>query len=190
MLGHKSQVGKDTLASFMTDYTRIAFADTIKNLANMVFGISFEDMFNQEKKNTVLPKFGRTPREILIKIGKDMRDIHPDVWCDFAFRQSIDPAKSGKYVVTDFRFKNEYNQALKFAHQHKDIADIEIIPIKIVRKNHNVEFSGKNDISEIDLDDFNMWQSVIFNDGEPKCMYDKFIKTKNACLSKEACFWF
>lgn len=173
MLGHKSQVGKDTLAEQLDGFTRVAFADRIKTLAQEMFFLTHEQVHGSEKN--IATANGMTPRQMLVKIGNDMRAIDKDVWCNYVFKTEIPRLEKlgvRNFVITDFRFKNEYHRAFDWKISR---GNVNLITVKIERPDHNIDFAGKNDISEIDLDDFYMWDYVIQNDGNKQDLKTKFL---------------
>lgn len=123
-----------------------------------------------------------TPRKILQLFGSQQRSIYPDIWVDKVFDlinkdshhvfeylyDRSDKNIKMYYVITDFRFINEYDFSIKWKNK-KYIESFccvnnirkHIIPIKITR---NVDIGlGSMDESEHNLDSFNSWYSVIEN---------------------------
>jgi hypothetical protein len=131
--------------------------------------------FGGEQRNETYPnpdyKPFLTPRRILQIFGQNQRAIFPDIWASYVF-DNIDKyqleTQTGNnqtfyYVITDFRFKNEYEVAKRW--QTKKIEGVykDLIVMKMDRD--TVAKSGSLDISEHDLDDFNHWEGVINNNG-------------------------
>lgn len=122
-----------------------------------------------------------TPRRILQIFGQDQRKIFPDIWAQYVFNQidtmrslSSNPCQVFKYVITDFRFKNEFEVAKKWSQLQIDgpvKVDKYIFPIKIERD--IIAKSGSNDISEHDLDDFSDWYATIDNNGTLNDLQDR-----------------
>ena len=135
LLGHKSLAGKDTVAGFMKPYgyVRKAFADKLKSVVSDLYNFNHDQMYGIGKdiedlryentiddpiSNSYKPCF--TPRRILQRFGQDQRRIDPDIWARYIFN-AIDIEVSNTthdlfkehylYVITDFRFKNEYDVA-------------------------------------------------------------------------------
>jgi hypothetical protein len=109
--------GKDAVASFMTmlhGYTRVAFADRLKEAASLVYGLSHEQVHGSlAAKEEVDPRWGLSPRFILQQLGTEVgRSIHPDTWIrslldvDIPARESAGASPTG-WVVADVRFPNE-----------------------------------------------------------------------------------
>lgn len=120
--------GKDTVGAYLVEnygFTRLSFADKLKESAAALFGIKKEkwdewknfDSYTVEIKG---PSFGSsrdirtwsklTAREFLQRYGTEShRDVFGyDFWVD-ALLTSFEPAKlnNGRFVITDARFDNE-----------------------------------------------------------------------------------
>ena len=70
--------GKDTVADMLVntnEYTKIAFADFIKNAAKELFDWN-DSSFNPENKEKVDPYWNVTPRKILQELGTEFLRIH------------------------------------------------------------------------------------------------------------------
>jgi len=99
---------------------------------------------------------------LLVDLGtKHMRAIWPDVWVDRILRR-IDPDKN--YVVTDVRFRNEFELIKEFGGYM----------VRIERPNRPLT-SVEDNISETDLDDAD-FDFVIVNDGTIKELHDKALE--------------
>lgn len=114
-------VGKTTLARSLTrhGFTRIPFADTLRDAAKVMFALS-DEQFEYPAKNEVLPEWGLTPRQILQRLGTEVgRSIHPEVWIRAWERRVAEAtlrhdsaaywggSMPGHVVVDDMRFDNE-----------------------------------------------------------------------------------
>jgi len=111
--------GKDCVADFIPYPKRIVkLADPVKQIARMVYGLTEAQVDGSEQdKETVIPEWGVSPRQIMQKIGTEMgRGIHPDTWIRF-LRKQIDDFVSVRciypgdppitFVISDVRFPNE-----------------------------------------------------------------------------------
>ena len=130
--------GKDTFAKLLLQhdkrYRRIAFADELKTICCLVYGIGrprFDDPFEKERplaypieldkqierlrEVAKLPEIkprgrvAKTPRQILQFIGTDyIRAVKPTYWVDFVI-DTIEQEKDKdvRFVITDARFPNE-----------------------------------------------------------------------------------
>jgi len=100
--------GKDTAAyalSARLGYTRVAFADALRDEVFERFGIRLGD----DDKDKPLPAYGlRSYRELLIEHAQERRAQNPDYWVDRVDAQVREYQKHGiRIVVTDVRMQNE-----------------------------------------------------------------------------------
>lgn len=97
--------GKDTLGKVLINkygFVKVSFAKRLKELAKEMYDLTNEQVDGMLKE-TIDPRYGITPRDILIGLGNDGRKYDPNVWIRLAFQGLPD----GKYIVTDLRYKNE-----------------------------------------------------------------------------------
>ena len=74
------RTGKDTFASyFPSNFTRMAFAEPLKQAAAIIYDVSPE-AFSDELKDATNKKWGITHRDMLINVGQKMREVDPDHW--------------------------------------------------------------------------------------------------------------
>jgi dephospho-CoA kinase len=117
MLSGYLQSGKDTVADYLVDeynFTRFAFADALKDQVAEKYNIDRTLMDSSDGKKSKTSS-GETVRQILIKHGLEMRTIDPDYWIKNII-SSIDKSenKQGFYVISDWRYPNEYDQVYKY----------------------------------------------------------------------------
>lgn len=70
----KARSGKDTIAKHLFhthEFTRAAFADPLKLAAGHIFGLSREQMWGDEHKETVIPYWGKSPRQLFQLLGTE-----------------------------------------------------------------------------------------------------------------------
>jgi hypothetical protein len=100
--------GKSTIAQTLFDlgFETVNFADPVRAVAHLVFGITYEEMENDDLKEMPLDRFPFiSPREIMQQIGTDLfRDWIDDTWIE-AWKRAI-PDKLA-VVTGDLRFPNE-----------------------------------------------------------------------------------
>ena len=167
MLGHQAMVGKDTLGEFLVQkdgFVRFGFADKLKSVVADLYGFSKEQMYAEQKnvpderyiKRTMRMALGPhrhtyyTPREVLQDFGQEQRERFQDIWADYVFRQ-IQNSTNLKFVITDFRFPNEYTKALDYVEAN----GWDLRTVKITRpESERGSFAGSSDISEIALNNF------------------------------------
>ena len=109
----KAGSGKDTVADFFKSeygYESAAFADHLKAVTSLAFGLDEKYFHDQELKTKVVPMFGITPREMIQKVGTECfrKIFDDDFWVkhvDMLYRDSLDSGFN--FVVTDCRFENE-----------------------------------------------------------------------------------
>ena len=74
------RTGKDTFASyFPSNFTRMAFAEPLKQAAAIIYDVSPE-AFSDDLKDATNEKWGITHRDMLINVGQKMREVDPDHW--------------------------------------------------------------------------------------------------------------
>ena len=161
---HRKRVGKDTAAKMLDTILRInnpgikiaklSFASKLKDVCFQLFGwaglmpgIFYEDDRNAHLREVVLPKIGKTPRQIWIEVGNKMREVYADVWIDNALLG----ASADILIITDLRFENE---AVKIHALGGRV-------IKITRQSAPVS----DDASDSALDGYNGFDKIISNSG-------------------------
>lgn len=176
----KAQAGKDTTAMMLQSlishpditwnmywnsdivYTNnhfiVHFADLLKEVAQTMLNMPFEDFNLQEVKQQYLEWLGMTVREFLQKLGTAVRnEIDPDFWVKALFNAYVK-----NIIIADVRFPNE-------AKAVKDAGGL------LIRINRPGAGAG-NHISETALDDYKDFDYIINNEGTLK---DLFYKVKN-----------
>ncbi len=102
--------GKDTLGDYICEnysFTRLAFADSLKQVCKITFHLEHEQLHDQKLKETVDQRYGKTPRQIMQQIGMMMRrEMGDDVWVNNLLTR-LNNVQSGLIVITDARFENE-----------------------------------------------------------------------------------
>ena len=124
--GCTAQVGKDTASTYLEQkypgkFKRVAFADELKKAVMVIFDLSREQCFgSQEIKETIDPRYGKSPRQLLQELGVKMREIFPDIWVAKVFLETIPKLREQGYegfAVSDVRFPNEAD----WIHKHGGI---------------------------------------------------------------------
>lgn len=168
-LGHKSRVGKDTLARFMLSYLRqmtrnlgigrVSFADKLKDHCFQMYGHLglkekgfYEIEYNAQYRDEPIPKIGKTPVEIWIEVGNKMREVYSNTWVDLAFETNLDIA-----IITDMRFPNEANKVI----------ENNGVLVKITRDQAPVRDSE----SDRALDSWTDWDEVFNNNDDLQELY-------------------
>ena len=107
--------GKDTSVAHLRSNPRIAcyaLADPLKQVTRDLFQMSEAQMHDPVVKETVDPRWNRSPRELLQWLGTDcIRDqIDPDFWLKrfvLWYDQVVRDGSVDVVFVTDIRFRNE-----------------------------------------------------------------------------------
>jgi len=177
-LGCTAQVGKDTAAEywekkFPGTVKRVAFADKLKQVCMLLFDLSYEQCYgSKEIKETIDPRWGMSPREILQKVGEGMRKIYPDIWVDTVFYTTIpDHQKDGYdfFVISDVRYPNEGDKV------HKEDGTL----IKVLRDAGGVEV-GADHSSETAMKDYTNFDFIINNNGS----FEEYFETLDKLMEQ------
>jgi hypothetical protein len=101
--------GKTSVASMLQERygaKRLSFAAPLKRMAIDIFGFSEEQVYGDAVvKETVDPRWGVSPREVMQKLGTAGREhLGLNIWIKAALAQVKSP---GFYVVEDLRYRNE-----------------------------------------------------------------------------------
>ncbi len=170
--GHEKEVGKDTAAGFVMTYLRSnsivrrvqkhGFADKLKDVcyqlyswAGMMPGPWYEESAERRKlKDKKLMKLGKSPREIWIAFGNEVKNAaYRDTWIDYLL-QGI---QCDFLLVSDLRFPYEADR----------IRGLGGKVIKIVRPS----IPHTSDAADDALLNYDGWDAVISNDGSLNSFY-------------------
>jgi len=107
--------GKDSFAEvfhYLPHFLQYSFADPVKAVVCKAFGISPYNFCSRELKETVLPFWGHSPRELAQLVGTELFRNHfgEDHWIkrlEFQLFLDFDNQESITAVITDVRFPNE-----------------------------------------------------------------------------------
>lgn len=163
-IGHAKRHGKDTVAQFLIEKlrqlgyvaVRVSFADKLKEVCYIAYrwaglrpGDYYDHPDHAAEREIVLPKVGKTPRQIWIEVGNKLREVHPETWINAA----LDDSRNADFIVIpDTRYPNEVD-AIKAAGG-------------FVVKVHRPGLPEANDVADCALKDFNDWDDVISNVGD------------------------
>lgn len=106
----RARVGKDTTARFIVAARggyQYSFADPMRAMIRVGFGIDLHDPYWIERKEVVIPAIGKSPRELMQTLGTEWGRnlIGEDTWLIMA-KQKLLTLGPGM-VVADVRFDNE-----------------------------------------------------------------------------------
>lgn len=105
--------GKNSCADVLIaqGWTHLAFADPLRDIAKIAYGVTDHEMADTVLKEQVLARWpSKSPREILQRIGTDMfRAYVPDTWTKTFERRAREALAAGApgVVCSDLRFLNE-----------------------------------------------------------------------------------
>jgi hypothetical protein len=120
LTGYKRS-GKDTIGNYLVNnynFTRIAFADTLKEACKIIFGFTDEQVYGDDLKEINDEYWQHTPRDILQKVGSELfrnrlpeicNNISDDIWIRSVEKKILDLVENGhtKFIITDIRYQNE-----------------------------------------------------------------------------------
>lgn len=103
--------GKDTVAGIIAMNNAVmllSFASPIKKAISIIHEIPEEILSDSKLKETVLPQWGKSPRELLQWLGTDIyrNQFSKDIWLK-NMEMRIRKYEDFPIVVTDVRFDNE-----------------------------------------------------------------------------------
>jgi len=157
-LSGKMGAGKDTFADLVVkrypQFQKKSYAAKLKQMASMLTGISYMDMYDEQAKQKFLPEWGMTLREFLQKLGTDAirNNFHPQTWLLALF---CDLKPESFWIVTDCRFMNEI-QKIKELNGYV----VKIAGPTISSKNYLKEYFHS---SEVELDNYQGWDFIVDN---------------------------
>lgn len=174
--GHRSRMGKDTAATFLTGHLRqttrgkliikSSFAAKLKAMTHDLYGWLgletgefYELPENEHLRNVKLPHINKTPVEVWIEFGTTVgRACYPETWVAYPLQKQCD-----YLILTDVRFPNE-------------VAAIHKAGGKVF-KVHNPTIRYRDSVADSQLEEFQGWDSVIINDGDLKHLNTLVINT-------------
>ena len=144
MLSGWAGSGKDAAASILMDeldFERFAFADPLKHETARLTGIPLNYFYEPQRKDSSIEFENKmtTPRTLLIQYAAEAREKYPNIYANM-IADSIQRAGSKRVVISDWRYRNEYEVFRIFFSQ--------VIRIRIIRPG----VIQSSDPSEHDLD--------------------------------------
>lgn len=168
-------MGKDTATKFCLsilrespkyrgkNVARRGFADPLYDVCYKLYswaGFQRREYYEEHgaSKEVILPKLGKTPRQILIDVGTPVfRSYDDNVWINCALQTN----RPDVMCVPDCRFLNE-----ALAIQKEGGAVVKI---------NNPRALVSKDLADNGLDGFTGWDHVIENDGDLNDLYSKCV---------------
>lgn len=174
--GHRSRVGKDTVAGFLAGHIRqttrnklvvkTSFATKLKAMTHDLYGWAglqeadfYERPENEHLRNVKLPEIGKTPVEIWIEFGTTVgRSIYMDTWIKYPLNKKFD-----FLIIPDVRFPNEIIEIRKAG--------------GIVYKVENPNVPHRDSVADNALANYTAWNGIIENTGDLKALNAQVIET-------------
>ncbi len=155
----KQYSGKDKTAKIlmnaMPEFKRCAMGDIIKIEYAESNGLTYEEIEANK------PKY----RQGLIDLGNWGRSQSPDFWLEKIV------AQEGNIVVTDVRIKHEYEVFKKAG-----AVSIRVEASREIREARGGKLIGEDDVTEVDLDNIQDWDFVIYNNTDYETLEKKVLK--------------
>jgi len=103
----KKGCGKSSVARIIAEewnYGIKSFATPIKLMLSAM-GLTDDELYNPEKKEEIIPKFGKSPRELMQLLGTEFGRtlVSQNIWVS-SLEKNLD---DNNYVIDDVRFANE-----------------------------------------------------------------------------------
>lgn len=168
--GHKSRVGKDTAAGFLTTQLRmrkqninvqeVSFATLLKKVTHEMFawaGVKPGEYYETrpDERNKILADLGMDVVQLWVAVGETMNTICDKVWVNSLFENR----KADILIIRDLRRPQEADAVVQRGG----------LKIKITKKDAPV----RNTVSDNWLNEYQGWDLVIENDGTLNELYDK-----------------
>lgn len=171
--------GKDVLANHIVNkygYTRLSFAEPLKELVKLIFNFSDEQVGlidgDNDEKDTIDEKWGISPRKALQFIGTEVlqhkiQELIPNIGRDYFANILLSKIEDDKtYVISDLRFIHEYEKI-----KHLDIDIIKVIRPSLTTDEEDGQ--NKEHLSEIE-NQYIPCNKEIINDGTLEDYINKF----------------
>lgn len=193
-LGHKKQVGKDTVGRFIQSLNptmeRRSFAEKLKEVASVLFNVPVEKWSDAEFKESIIgyesgAPIGKldeaiTPRKILQKIGESLRDnLDENIWVNALLNTYIlISSDNSTTIINEVEEDSEEEFGISMTSVQKKFPNWIITDVRypneakaikdrggiLIRINRNTGFND-NHISETALDNYDGWDYIIDNNG-------------------------
>lgn len=167
--------GKSTAATSLEliGYKHLNFADSLREVVSLVYGVTSEEMSDPILKETVLDRYPfRTPREILTILGTEgFRNlIDQQTWVRTFERRA---AQHSHVVLSDLRFLNE----------EQTLNELDALIIRIVNPFRKQMDEISQHRSETEMDSIKPHYTVL-NDGSIADLHEKILKIEDMIYDK------
>lgn len=145
--------GKDTIAAILCkkyDYTRVAFADSLKDIVSAKYGFDRGLCDTPDGKNSVIPTLEKTVRQILIEDSAEAKKENINVFAEHVLAK-IQASRQTLFVVSDWRFPHEY-ECISTA-----LPNARHVRVRIIREG----LQALVDSSEHQLDDYSFDTTIL-----------------------------
>jgi len=188
----KFHCGKDSAAQMIIEYLsskgishqHLKFADRLKKVISDITDVPLAELYTTEGKSKLVPELNQTTGKLHQTIGQLLKQIHPAIW---VFPVSKQFNKHTVTVISDVRFMEEVAAV-------KEAGGI-VIKIDRHRSEDVIRETGRDEkhISEIDLDNYDGFDTIIENNGTLddlrrnlfKFLKFNLIRVKYSSLDKE-----
>lgn len=105
----KRGVGKTALANYFVQnfgFTKVSFADSLKNYASLFFPFQEADFKDITKKEQKFKDYDWSPRDFCIRLGDFLR-FHDENYFVNEVLSRLKDKKNANYIIDDMRFINE-----------------------------------------------------------------------------------
>ena len=136
LLGGKIASGKDYVANILVKeygFTRIAFADILKETVSKRYNIPLVDLHTQTGKSK-MDSAGISNRQRLIDTAFELRTIDDNYFVKKALESIKAPGFYGDVVISDFRYPNEYSKLVQSLHN----TNVVVWTVKLTRESEVV----------------------------------------------------
>lgn len=102
--------GKSTAAAALVSrlgFVEVCFAKPLKDTVQFLFKMTRAQLYNQEQKALIDPRYGLTPREIMQWFGQAVRDKCPGLWEMRMAEEVLSHPIDRPVVVSDVRYDAE-----------------------------------------------------------------------------------
>lgn len=171
----KKYSGKTTFSSYIDksgSFVSFAFADPIKKICKETFSLTDDQLHDPILKETLDPRWNKTPRELFQIVGTDLfrERFDKDIWVNVVRHQvnRVDPEKN--IIFTDIRFQNELDFIVSL-NRSEPVVVVEI------RRPHDHRSSMDTHSSEtVELE--YPYKTFLDNDGTLEEFYEKINQFK------------
>ena len=156
LISGKMGSGKTTLASFLQEELADVWGDY--NAYTTSFALGVKEL---ALKYFDINKNHKRGREVLQKIGQFGREIDVDTWVRYTFYDmffDFSVMLPLYIIIDDWRYKSEVDSVHEYSED-------DVYKVRIIREDLKEK---SNHVSEIDLDDYEDFDVIFYNDGDLK----------------------